>query len=216
MRGATSPRLLLELMCAQVLLPAAATDEKSLLARLERLERGHGRRRCRRHPRARRTPVKTMMPNGPGCEPRRTAGARARPVARLRTSRLRSSQPRPGPAAPPASPGPASPGPATAQPRPGPAAPAQRAPAQAAPPERAAGSPGLSAADSLRKNWDAVLEAVKQERRVAWMLLSNASVLSLEDGILTLRFPQGRGPEGLQRERPRRRPQAGAERRVSA
>src|SRR5258708_3961322 len=40
MRGATSPRLLLELMCAQVLLPAAATDERSLLARLERLERG--------------------------------------------------------------------------------------------------------------------------------------------------------------------------------
>src|SRR5579864_5189795 len=38
MRGATSPRLLLELTCAQVLLPAAATDEKSLLARLERLE----------------------------------------------------------------------------------------------------------------------------------------------------------------------------------
>ncbi len=40
MRGATSPRLLLELTCAQVLLPAAATDEKSLLARLERLESG--------------------------------------------------------------------------------------------------------------------------------------------------------------------------------
>jgi DNA polymerase-3 subunit gamma/tau len=40
MRGATSPRLLLELMCAQVLLPAAATDERSLLARLERLEAG--------------------------------------------------------------------------------------------------------------------------------------------------------------------------------
>ena len=40
MRGATSPRLLLELMCAQVLLPAAATDERSLLARIERLESG--------------------------------------------------------------------------------------------------------------------------------------------------------------------------------
>src|SRR5262249_48763089 len=40
MRGATSPRLRLELMCAQVLLPAAATDERSLLARLERLESG--------------------------------------------------------------------------------------------------------------------------------------------------------------------------------
>ena len=42
MRGATSPRLLLELMCAQVLLPSAGTDEKAFLARLERLERGGG------------------------------------------------------------------------------------------------------------------------------------------------------------------------------
>ena len=42
MRGATSPRLLLELMCAQVLLPSASTDEKAFLARLERLERGGG------------------------------------------------------------------------------------------------------------------------------------------------------------------------------
>ncbi|HEY6491724.1 MAG TPA: DNA polymerase III subunit gamma and tau, partial [Trebonia sp.] len=40
MRGATSPRLLLELMCAQVLLPAASVDERSLLARLEALEAG--------------------------------------------------------------------------------------------------------------------------------------------------------------------------------
>src|SRR5256886_16531681 len=38
MRGTTSPRLLLELMCAQVLLPAASTGEKALLARLERLD----------------------------------------------------------------------------------------------------------------------------------------------------------------------------------
>ena len=40
MRGATSPRLLLELMCAQVLLPSASTDDEAILARLERLERG--------------------------------------------------------------------------------------------------------------------------------------------------------------------------------
>ncbi|MFD1543912.1 DNA polymerase III subunit gamma and tau [Nonomuraea guangzhouensis] len=40
MRGATSPRLLLELMCARVLLPGAAQGEDALLARLERLERG--------------------------------------------------------------------------------------------------------------------------------------------------------------------------------
>src|SRR5205807_584091 len=111
MRGATSPRLLLELMCAQVLLPGAATDEKSLLARLERLEN--------------RTPS-TVPP-----------------------------APRPPPA-----------------------------------PARAAPAPAASAVDSLRQSWPAILDAVKRESKVAWMLLTNASVLSLEDGILTLRFPR--------------------------
>ncbi|ACZ00442.1 DNA polymerase III subunit gamma and tau [Thermomonospora curvata] len=38
MRGATSPRLALELVCARILLPAAYQDERSLLARLEQLE----------------------------------------------------------------------------------------------------------------------------------------------------------------------------------
>ncbi|MEV4505496.1 DNA polymerase III subunit gamma and tau [Streptomyces klenkii] len=40
MRGATSPRLQLELICARVLLPAAYDDERSVRARLEKLERG--------------------------------------------------------------------------------------------------------------------------------------------------------------------------------
>lgn len=40
MRGATSPRLQLELICARVLLPAAFDDERSVQARLDRLERG--------------------------------------------------------------------------------------------------------------------------------------------------------------------------------
>ncbi|MFJ8210158.1 DNA polymerase III subunit gamma and tau [Streptomyces sp. NPDC096033] len=39
MRGATSPRLQLELICARVLLPAAFDDERSVQARLDRLER---------------------------------------------------------------------------------------------------------------------------------------------------------------------------------
>ncbi|POM26404.1 DNA polymerase III subunit tau [Actinomadura rubteroloni] len=39
MRGATSPRLLLELISARILLPAAYQDEASLYARLDRLER---------------------------------------------------------------------------------------------------------------------------------------------------------------------------------
>ncbi|MCX5110582.1 DNA polymerase III subunit gamma and tau [Streptomyces sp. NBC_00378] len=40
MRGASSPRLQVELICARVLLPAAFNDERSLQARLDRLERG--------------------------------------------------------------------------------------------------------------------------------------------------------------------------------
>ena len=39
MRGTTSPRLLLELLCARMLLPAASLSDGGLLQRLERLER---------------------------------------------------------------------------------------------------------------------------------------------------------------------------------
>jgi DNA polymerase-3 subunit gamma/tau len=165
MRGATSPRLLLELMCAQVLLPAAATDEKSLLARLERLEKG--------------TP--STVPQSPRRPPQPAPddeAERARvPSPAVRPAPQPAEQPRA--ASPPARPAPEPPEPAR------PAPPAARPAPPAAP---AAAAAGASAADSLRQSWDAILEAVKQERKVAWMLLSNASVLSLEDGILTLRF----------------------------
>ena len=33
-----------------------------------------------------------------------------------------------------------------------------------------------------------ILDAVKHQKRVAWLLLSNASVDTLQDGVLTLRF----------------------------
>ncbi|MFD2457944.1 DNA polymerase III subunit gamma and tau, partial [Amycolatopsis samaneae] len=39
MRGATSPRMVLELLCARMLLPSVTDAEKALLARIERLER---------------------------------------------------------------------------------------------------------------------------------------------------------------------------------
>ncbi|WP_217162924.1 DNA polymerase III subunit gamma and tau [Streptomyces sp. AC512_CC834] len=40
MRGAHSPRLQMELICARVMLPAAYGDERSVMARLDRIERG--------------------------------------------------------------------------------------------------------------------------------------------------------------------------------
>jgi len=57
-------------------------------------------------------------------------------------------------------------------------------------PAPVAPAPAASAVDSLRQSWPAILDAVKRDSKVAWMLLNNASVLSLEDGILTLRFPR--------------------------
>jgi DNA polymerase-3 subunit gamma/tau len=178
MRGATSPRLLLELTCAQVLLPAAATDEKSLLARLERLEKG--------------TP--STVPQSPRRPPRpaQDDGAeRARvPSPAARPAPQPPEQPRA--ASPPARPAPeprepARQAPEPPRPAPEPARPPVSAPAPAAP---AAPAPAVSAVDSLRRSWPAILDAVKRESKVAWMLLTNASVLSLEDGILTLRFPR--------------------------
>jgi DNA polymerase III subunit gamma/tau len=181
MRGATSPRLLLELMCAQVLLPAAASDEKSLLARLERLEKGK--------------PPPVPLPQSPPRAPHSGPDVEAE---RSRGPRPAERQ-APEPARTPASQQPAPPSqPAPSQPAPARPAPSQRPPAQRAPepPARDKASPGpaeppgQATAASLRQNWDAILEAVKQERRATWWLLSNASVLSLDGAILTVGFPR--------------------------
>ena len=192
MRGATSPRLLLELMCAQVLLPAAASDEKSLLARLERLEKA--------------TPgtVPQSPPRPPhsgsdeGAERARVRSEAQQP-APGQSERSRGSSPAapPVPVPEPSRPAPRDDRPAPEAARPQPASPAPAPPAAQPRPAAAPGSAESSAADSLRRNWDAVLDTVKQERRVAWILLSNASVLSLEDGILTLRFPRDGDVKGF-------------------
>ena len=160
MRGATSPRLLLELMCAQVLLPAATADEASLLTRLERLERG----------------IHSERPVAP--PPATPAPPPARPPA-TRQATAPASEPAAATSAPPA--------PAAA-----PASAASASP-EGRPPEppRSRGEsipPAPPGAESLRAQWPAVLDAVKRERRVAWMILSNASVHSLQEGVLTLRF----------------------------
>jgi len=166
MRGATSPRLLLELTCAQVLLPAAATDEKSLLARLERLEKGT-------------SAAPRQVPQSPQRPPH------SAPDDDAERARVPSPAARPAPESP-ERPQAASPPVRSAPEPPEPALPAPP-PARSAPAPAAAGS---SPTDSLRANWDAIVETVRQESRVAWALLRNANVLSLDDGVLTLRFPR--------------------------
>jgi len=209
MRGATSPRLLLELVCAQVLLPAAATDERSVLARLERLEAGAATRSAE-------VPVAASRENQ--SYPERTVPS---PQAHPSSQRGRPAGPAPAepapaepapagaaPHAPPAPPAPAAQapdGPALArvrQLRPTPSAPSGQsaAPAPRAPSASAATAESRAAptADAVRQGWDGVLEAVKAKRRVAWILLSNARVVSLDEGVLTLRFPRQGDVKGFQ------------------
>jgi DNA polymerase III subunit gamma/tau len=225
MRGATSPRLLLELMCAQILLPAASTDEMALLARLERLERSGGL--------ASPTGSAGLPQPGPqGAAESPVPSARSRPA-----EHHQSPAGWPGAGTPDAVPAIRPPesgnaGPASARPRsaaddvmaasgsgaradsPAPpqaagSRPEREAPAETVPtaaprspaasqsgPEASAPT-GLAGAEAVSRSWDAILDAIKRERRVAWMLLSNASVVSLDDGTLTLRFARDGDVKGF-------------------
>ena len=176
MRGATSPRLLLELMCAQVLLPADGADTSVLADRLDRLERRL-----------------TAPPSG--------SQVRAAPPA--------GDQARRAPAAPAGQPAPAqqaasaqaaaeqagTPAPAPQRGDPGgrPAGIQQRQreqrPDQAAP-GSARSDVTVTDAAALRARWPDVLEAVQSRKRVASMQLTNTTVASFEDGVLTLAFAQ--------------------------
>ncbi|WP_280180606.1 DNA polymerase III subunit gamma and tau [Nocardia farcinica] len=98
MRGATAPRLLLEVVCARMLLPAVSDAESATLQRLERLERGMAGGVF--------TPPTAPDPTGeagpavprPGNEPPRRRGAEA--LAALKQSKAKDDERRPGDAEP--------------------------------------------------------------------------------------------------------------------
>src|SRR5258707_1073274 len=101
MRGATSPRLLLELMCAQVLLPASAADPAGLAERLDSLERKLGAEpRPDARPQAARR--ETMRPDAARPEPDRVEQAPPGPAGPDSAPRepARPEPPRPEPAPP--------------------------------------------------------------------------------------------------------------------
>ncbi|HYZ54863.1 MAG TPA: DNA polymerase III subunit gamma and tau [Streptosporangiaceae bacterium] len=202
MRGAASPRLLLELMCAQVLLPSASTDEKALLARLERLEHGSGisgpPRAAAPSAQARRAAV-PVRPHPSAAAPESPAGLADSPGPIQPGSG--QAGPAPGPAGslapePPEPSGPrVSSGPESSGPEPsGPGTSSE--PGQPSRQMDPAG-PGPADTESFSRNWDAVLEAMMRERKVAWILLRNATVVSLEDGVLTLRFARDGDVKGF-------------------
>jgi DNA polymerase III subunit gamma/tau len=102
MRGATSPRLQLELICAQVLLPAAATGDAGLLARLERLERRLGPGEAPHRPEQREpSPTRPAAAAAQAARPEPAAAhaPRPEPVAPARPEPSAEPAPRPAAAA---------------------------------------------------------------------------------------------------------------------
>ncbi|MET7506630.1 DNA polymerase III subunit gamma and tau [Streptomyces albidoflavus] len=205
MRGATSPRLQLELICARVLLPAAYDDERSTLARLERLERSG--------PPAQAAAPLAPQAYAPAQQPQ---VPQAPPAPAPAPAPQQSAPPAPAPDGPPADAAPARPGawPGSAPPGSGAPAPAARRPggwptagagaagprpqqaepqgpgrAQAQPqPQAAPAAPPPGAVDA-RALWPNVLEAVKNRRRFTWILLSqNAHVAGFDGTTLQLGF----------------------------
>lgn len=201
MRGATSPRLQLELICARVLLPAAYDDERSTLARLERLERSG-------------PPAQAAAPLAPQAyAPAQPQVPQAPPAPAPAPAPQQSAPPAAAPDAPPADAAPARPGAWPGSAPPGSGAPAARrpggwptagagggpAPQQAEPqgPGRPQGQPQPQAAPATpppgavdaRALWPNVLEAVKNRRRFTWILLSqNAHVAGFDGTTLQLGF----------------------------
>src|SRR5690348_986168 len=218
MRGTTSPRLLLELMCAQMLLPAASTGEKALLARLERLEHqlagvesGPGETVA---PPGDRRGGPAVDRSGPTVDQDEPAGrdepavGRDEPVAGRGGPGAGRSGPGRGRGEGQDDPGPDPDGPdlrsdtgSGGDARPREDAGSDASTGSDASPRRdapgARGGAGPVDAEALRQRWPEILDAVRSEKKVAWMLLNTASVQELESGVLTIAFPSEGNARGF-------------------
>lgn len=212
MRGATAPRLLLELLCARVLLPGADHTSDGVMARLERLER-----------RMEVTGAPTSSapaPSVPAPAPTQAAPTRvaqptaAQPQAAPPAPSPRTEPPTPAPvrdepAPPPPMPTPAQDGPPPPPPMPTGAPAPDASPAPQAPPvvaepasapaaavgpdtpvaEQPAGPRGGLTLVDVRRLWPDILEQTKNRRRLAWMVLSqHAHVVDVDGVRLTVGF----------------------------
>ncbi len=226
MRGATAPRLLLELVCARVLLPGADHATQGVMARLDRLERRNA---------ISGTPS-AAAPTG-SAAPRITADpslrvpAQDRPAPARPQAREATAPPAAEPTAPAATPAPATPpvparppapatppapgAPAPAVEREEPSAPAVREvprlvgeqPAPEAPPA-ARSAPGGPAPTSgaaalslveVRRLWPDVVEATGRRRRLTWIHLSqNSQVVAVGEGAVTLGFANAGARESFE------------------
>src|SRR5699024_4928678 len=160
-------RLVLELLCARMLLPAAAADEAAVLQRLERLERrasasAQSSAPQSEAPRQQAPQPDPPQPQAPDTQPE-TAATSPRAPAEEPTTAEPAAQPT----------------------QPTPAAPAQES-EQGAEPSSGAG--GLDTTE-LRRIWPELLDRVSQRHKPTLVLLQNATLRSIEGNTLVLAMP---------------------------
>ena len=196
MRGATAPRLLLEVVCARLLLPSASDTESALLQRVERIEtrlsmgtptdvadpspgvvspaaapaKQYVRKAAAPQPAAQPTPVPEPTPPAAATlppPPKVVERLAAKAVAPEPTPVPAAAEPEPEPPAPPA------PKPEPQAPEPGPEA---VAPAANAIPDAAA----------IRRQWTTVMDKVRERSRTMAAMLAGAMVSSVDGTTLVL------------------------------
>jgi DNA polymerase III subunit gamma/tau len=156
MRGATAPRLLLEVVCARLLLPSASDTESALLQRVERIE----------------TRLDMSIPSGeaaasqPAAPPKqyaRKSAATEAPAPKAEPERAPAPKPEPPPSPPPVRP---------------PSDPVVEAPAPTT-----GGEPNAAA---VRSMWTTVREKVRQRSRTIDVMLAGAIVRAIDGDTLVL------------------------------
>ncbi len=191
MRGTTSPRLVLELLCARMMLPDAHADAAALLQRVERLER--------------RMTAAVPVAEQPRLTPAAEPPERAVPPAAVPAAEPAPAEPPPmahpsrpaapterAPASPPARPVAEPPAeraaePASTEPVGQPAA-AEPAPESVVAPAPA-GDPSALDGAALRRLWPETLEVVKQASRRTRALLDNAQITEVDGATVHLAAP---------------------------
>ena len=190
MRGATAPRLLVELLCARMMLPGASATDAAVLQRLEGVER-----------RLTLAPATAPAAVAPAAPPAQiaappvqapAAASPAQPIAPEAASQRTFQRPSRTDSAPPAAPQVQQQAPEAAQPTAAPA-PADTAPANKTPADTAPASPATvnTAVDStaVRQIWPELLSQVGQRSKPTLALLLNATVHTVEGDMLVLSMP---------------------------
>jgi len=208
MRGATAPRLLLEVVCARLLLPSASDTEAALLQRIERIEtrmnvsipasEGGAVAAPRPAPVAAPVPAPAAesFAEAPSAPPAPSGSAGNRQFTRRSQAPQSVSAPEPEPTPPPVPPAPRpeprpapEPAPVQRETSPEPVGPPAAAPAAAAPVQPAAATPGEPDAAAVRAMWTTVREKVRMRSRSLEAMLMEATVRGIEADTLVLAHP---------------------------